>query len=455
LTFSELNLIPEILKAVDDAGYVVPSPIQQQALPPALEGRDVLGCAQTGTGKTAAFAMPILQRLSATPAPRGQKPRIRALIMTPTRELAVQIVDSFVDYGRYLNLRYGLLIGGVPQNPQVAVLHQGVDILIATPGRLLDLVYQGIADIGRVEIFVLDEADRMLDMGFVDDVRRVIDIIPKERQTLFFTATMPPEILKLTRDILTDPVDVAVTPVSSTVEKTEQFVYFVQKQDKLDLLTDLLKRDRTVESALVFSRTKYGADKLANKLSRAGVNCAAIHGDKSQGARQRALNDFKRGRIRVLVATDIAARGIDISDLSHVFNFELPNEPETYVHRIGRTGRAGKSGIAVSFCDSEERVYLRDIEKLIKKKLTPAEDNPYPAPFGALPEQGGYNNAKFGMQNAESKSGGQRNRRGSGQSRSGNQNGGQASAQSGGGQGQGDSGQRRRGRWHGGGNRSN
>ena len=387
MTFKELNLLPEILRAADDAGYVVPSPIQEKAIPPALEGRDILGCAQTGTGKTAAFAMPILQRLTQNPAPKGIKPLIRALILTPTRELAVQIVDSFVDYGRYLNLRYGLLIGGVAQNPQVAVLNQGVDILIATPGRLLDLVYQGYADIGRVEVFILDEADRMLDMGFIDDVRRVIDIIPQKRQTMFFTATMPPEILKLTREILTDPVDVAVNPISSTVEKTAQYVYFVKKENKIDLLTDILKRDRTVESALVFTRTKYGADKLSNKLYRAGVDCMAIHGDKSQGARQKALNDFKRGRIRVLVATDIAARGIDISDLSHVFNFELPNEPESYVHRIGRTGRAGKSGIAVSFCDADERVYLRDIEKLIQKKITPVENERFPAPFGPLSDE--------------------------------------------------------------------
>jgi len=387
LTFKELNLLPEILRAADDAGYVVPSPIQEKAIPPALEGRDILGCAQTGTGKTAAFAMPILQRLTQNPAPKGIKPLIRALILTPTRELAVQIVDSFVDYGRYLNLRYGLLIGGVAQNPQVAVLNQGVDILIATPGRLLDLVYQGYADIGRVEVFILDEADRMLDMGFIDDVRRVIDIIPQKRQTMFFTATMPPEILKLTREILTDPVDVAVNPISSTVEKTAQYVYFVKKENKIDLLTDILKRDRTVESALVFTRTKYGADKLSNKLYRAGVDCMAIHGDKSQGARQKALNDFKRGRIRVLVATDIAARGIDISDLSHVFNFELPNEPESYVHRIGRTGRAGKSGIAVSFCDADERVYLRDIEKLIQKKITPVENERFPVPFGPLSDE--------------------------------------------------------------------
>ncbi|GHU98844.1 DEAD/DEAH box family ATP-dependent RNA helicase [Clostridia bacterium] len=433
MTFSELNLIPEILRAVDDAGYVVPSPIQEQAIPPALEGRDVLGCAQTGTGKTAAFAMPILQRLAAAPTPAGQKPRIRSLILTPTRELAVQIVDSFVAYGKHMNLRYGLLIGGVAQNPQVAVLHQGVDILIATPGRLLDLVYQGIADIGRVEIFVLDEADRMLDMGFFEDVRRVIDIIPQKRQTLFFTATMPPEILKLTRDILTDPVDVAVTPVSSTVEKTEQFVYFVQRGDKLDLLTDILKRDRTVESALIFSRTKHGADKLAHKLSRSGVDCMAIHGDKSQGARQKALNDFKRGRIRVLVATDIAARGIDISDLSHVFNFELPNEPETYVHRIGRTGRAGKSGIAVSFCDADERVYLRDIERLIKKKLTVSENERFPAPFGPLPEQQGSGNRAQGAKQE------------AGKGQNGQNNGGQTAAQ-----GNGNRPHRRR--WRGGGN---
>ena len=342
MLFTDLKLIPELLHAISDAGYETPSPIQQQAIPPALEGRDVLGCAQPGPGKPAAFAMPLLQRLLLHPTPKGARPFIRALVLTPTRELAIQIVDSFVDYGHYLPVRYGLLMGGVAQGPQETVLKNGGDVLVATPGRLLDLMYQGYVDIGRVEFFVLDEADRMLDMGFVDDVRKVLGFLPQKKQPMFFTATMPPEILKLTQQILVNPANVTVTPVSSTVDLTAQYLYYVDKNNKIDLLIDLCNRDRSINSMLVFTRTKHGANKLAERLNRANIQCMAIHGDKTQSARQKALGDFKRGRLKALIATDIAARGIDIDDLSHVVNFELPNVPETYVHRIGRTGRAGK-----------------------------------------------------------------------------------------------------------------
>ncbi len=382
MEFKDLNLMDRILDAIRDEGYTSPSPIQEQAIPPALMGRDILGCAQTGTGKTAAFAMPILQRLDkmtdyaafSAGAPR----KVRALILTPTRELALQIYDSFRAYGRYLKLRTAVIMGGVAQGPQVDAIKRGLDILVATPGRLLDLVYQGILDIGRVEILVLDEADRMLDMGFVDDVKKVIEIIPEKRQTLFFTATMPPEILKLTKNILTDPVSLAVTPVSSTVDLTTQYVYFVDKSNKLDLMIHLLKADKSIKNVLIFSKTKHGANKLSEKLSQAGIRSQAIHGNKSQGARQSALDGFKRGSIRALVATDIAARGIDIDELSHVVNYELPNVPETYVHRIGRTGRAGHTGVAISFCDFDEKMFLNDIERLTKKKLEIVDGHPYP-----------------------------------------------------------------------------
>jgi ATP-dependent RNA helicase RhlE len=378
LDFTDLGLHQKILDAVKKEGYVTPSPIQVQAMPPALAGRDVLGCAQTGTGKTAAFAIPILQRLYESAPEAGERRRIRAVVMTPTRELAQQIYESFRAYGRYLPLKCGVIMGGVSQHLQTGVLKSGVDILVATPGRLLDLCAQGLITLGYIETFVLDEADRMLDMGFIHDVKKVIELLPKKRQTLFFTATMPPEILKLTGIILENPVHVSVTPPSSVVEKIKQTVYFTDKVNKPDLLIWLLKNNTENGSAWVFTRTKYGADKLAQMLKKANILSLAIHGDKSQGARQNALASFKNGSIRALVATDIAARGIDIEDLPYVINFELPNVPETYIHRIGRTGRAGKEGTAISLCDFDEKEYLTDIERLIKTKIQAVADHPYP-----------------------------------------------------------------------------
>ena len=371
MKFSDLNLIPPILKAAAEAGYEEPSPIQQKAIPPVLAGRDLLGCAQTGTGKTAAFAMPILQRLAATPAPSGGRP-IRALILTPTRELALQIDESFAAYGRHMRLAHCVIFGGVNQNPQVARLKKGVDILTATPGRLNDLIGQGYIDLKNVEIFVLDEADRMLDMGFVHDVKRVLACLPGQKQTLLFSATMPREIEELADGLLHGPEKVMVAPPATTVERIEQSVYFVDKGNKRHLLAQLLQKPE-VTSALVFTRTKHGADRVVRELARAGIGAMAIHGNKSQNARQDALGRFKDGRIRVLVATDIAARGIDVSGLSHVFNYDLPNIPETYVHRIGRTGRAGHVGVAVSFCDFEEKEYLADIEKLTHIRIPSVE----------------------------------------------------------------------------------
>lgn len=374
MQFKDLRLDKRILDAVALAGYERPSPIQEQAIPPALQGRDVLGCAQTGTGKTAAFALPVLNIMAS--GRRGQG--IRALILTPTRELALQIDESIRAYGKFLTFRVGTLIGGVKPGAQIETLKKGVDILVATPGRLLDLHAQGYIDLDRLEFFVLDEADRMLDMGFIHDVKKVIAIIPRARQTMFFTATMPPEIDKLAKSLLHNPVSVAVTPVSSTVDLTEQRLYYTDKAAKTDLLIHLFGTGVLAGSALVFTRTKYGADKLAKKLKKAGIDALSIHGDKTQGARQNALDSFKKGKIRALVATDIAARGIDIEDLPYVVNYEIPNVPETYVHRIGRTGRAGKTGTAVSLCDIDEKEYVRDIEKLTGKKLTIADDNPYP-----------------------------------------------------------------------------
>ncbi len=376
MTFEGLNLIEPILKALKTEGYTEPTPIQAQSIPIVLEHHDLLGCAQTGTGKTAAFAIPILQLLNADPLPeRGPRP-IRALILTPTRELAIQIGESFQAYGRHTNLRAQVIFGGVSQKSQTDALRNGVDILIATPGRLIDLINQKYVHLKSLKMFVLDEADRMLDMGFIHDVRRVITQLPTKRQTLFFSATMPPEIQKLADTILKDPIKVAVTPVASTAEIIDQSVYFVEKKDKKALLIDMLN-DRAIRSALVFARTKHGANKIVKDLVGAGIPAEAIHGNKSQNARQAALQGFKTGRLRVLVATDIAARGIDIDALSHVFNYELPNIPETYVHRIGRTGRAGASGVAISFCDSEERPYLRDIQKLIGKNIPVVTLHPY------------------------------------------------------------------------------
>jgi len=377
MLFEKLNLISPIREALKAEGYTKPTDIQQQAIPPLLEGRDLIGCAQTGTGKTAAFAIPILQMLALEKREPKSPRMIKALILTPTRELAIQIGDSFSTYGQNLDIKNTVIYGGVGQKPQTDALKAGIDILIATPGRLIDLMNQKFVNLHHVRFFVLDEADRMLDMGMVNDVKKIIAHFPAIRQNMMFSATMPVEITKLVDSILKDPVKIAVTPISSTVDIIEQAVYFVDKKDKKQLLIHLLK-DQSIASALVFSRTKHGADKIIKDLAKAGVKAQAIHGNKSQTARQQALNNFKEKRTRILVATDIAARGIDVTELSHVINFDLPNIPETYVHRIGRTGRAGLGGVALSFCDAEERPLLKDIEKLISKKLPIVEDHPYP-----------------------------------------------------------------------------
>ena len=387
MTFEELNLSAPLLRAVQEAGYETPSPIQAAAIPPVLSGRDLMGCAQTGTGKTAAFALPMLDRLTANPPRR--KGAIRALILTPTRELALQIGESFDAYGKYLKLRSTVIFGGVGQAPQVEALKKGVDILVACPGRLNDLIGQGFIDLSDLEIFVLDEADRMLDMGFVHDVKKVIAKLPKVRQNLMFSATMPAEIEQLAAGILRDPAFVKVDPVSSTVDRIQQSLYYVEKGNKKLLLPWLIKNlQPPVVNALVFSRTKHGADKIAKDLNKQGIPAAAIHGNKSQSARVAALEGFKAGKTKVLVATDIAARGIDISELSHVFNYDLPEVPETYVHRIGRTARAGADGTAVSFCAPEEKEYLAGIEKLNRRQIPVISGHPWdgvPAPVKAAP----------------------------------------------------------------------
>jgi len=375
MTFENLNLIAPILQALKTEGYTQPTPIQAQAIPYILQQRDILGCAQTGTGKTAAFSIPILQLLHQRPQNGPRK--IRSLILTPTRELAIQIGESLAAYGRHTGLKHTVIFGGVPQRPQTDALRAGVDILVATPGRLLDLMAQKFIHLQHLELFVLDEADRMLDMGFVHDVKKVLKVLPEKKQSLFFSATMAPEIMKLADTILVNPAKVEVTPVSSTANTIKQAVYYVKKNDKKNLLIHLLK-DGTIDRVLVFTRTKHGADRVARDVSKAGVQAEAIHGNKSQNARVRALNNFKSSQTRVLVATDIAARGIDVDDLSHVINYELPNEPETYVHRIGRTGRAGASGVALSFCDAEETAYLVSIQKLISKAVPVIDNHPYP-----------------------------------------------------------------------------
>ncbi len=368
MIFDQLKLIEPILRAVKAEGYTTPTPIQQQTIPQALQGNDILGCAQTGTGKTAAFAIPIIQQLALDRNVRpGRKP-IRSLVLTPTRELAIQIHESFATYGANVNLKYEVIFGGVNQHGQVKSLQHGVDVLIATPGRLLDLMNQRFVDLSHLQIFVLDEADRMLDMGFVHDVKKVIAKLPAQRQSLFFSATMPPEIVSLANTILSNPIKVEVSPVSSTADTINQVVYFVDKENKRPLLVDIMN-DQRIERALVFTRTKHGADRVVRELTKSGIPSAAIHGNKSQNARQSALANFKASQIRILVATDIAARGIDIDELTHVFNYDLPNIPESYVHRIGRTGRAGSSGQAIAFCDAEEKEFLRDIQKLIGKNI--------------------------------------------------------------------------------------
>jgi len=364
------------LRALDEEGYTTPTPIQAKAIPPILEGRDLLGCAQTGTGKTAAFALPMLQLLAATPSPAGGKRVIRALVLSPTRELATQIADSFKAYGRHLPFTTTVVFGGVGQNPQVQALTKGIDILVATPGRLLDLMGQGFVKLDALQFFVLDEADRMLDMGFIHDVKRIIKALPAKRQSLFFSATLPRDIQDLSKSILTEPVRVEVTPVSSTAERIEQSVYFVDRGNKRALLSHVLKAEK-INRALVFTRTKHIANRLVDHLEKDGIRAEAIHGNKSQSARERALANFRAGTTPVLVATDIAARGIDVDGVSHVVNFELPNIPESYVHRIGRTARAGAEGIAISFCDSEERAFLKDIEKIIRMPVPVVAEHPY------------------------------------------------------------------------------
>ncbi len=375
MTFSNLRLIKPLVMALEKKGYTEPTPIQEQAIPHVLDGKDVFGCAQTGTGKTAAFALPILQLLDAKK--ESNKSRvIKALILAPTRELASQISDNFLAYGKNLGISHCTIFGGVSQGPQVNNLRRGVDVLVATPGRLLDLMNQGFIKLNQVEYFVLDEADRMLDMGFINDIKKIIAKIPVKRQTLFFSATAAPSIMKLANTILNNPVSVAVTPISSTASLVTQSVYYVKKENKRLLLKHVLNNSK-IEHALVFTRTKRGADKVAKDLNSIGVSAEAIHGNKSQGARERALKGFKNRTIRILVATDIASRGIDVDKLSHVINYEIPEQAETYVHRIGRTGRAGLSGVALSFCANDELTYLKDINKLIKTNIEVVSTHPF------------------------------------------------------------------------------
>jgi len=415
-SFATLDLIEPIQRALADENYVTPTPIQAAAIPPLLEGKDVLGCAQTGTGKTAAFLLPTLQKLAATAD--GGKPLIRALVLTPTRELAAQIGESFAAYSRYLSLRHRVIFGGVNQRPQVSDLRRGIDVLIATPGRLLDLHGQGHIDLGHVEFFVLDEADRMLDMGFIHDIRRVLKVLPSHRQNLLFSATMPNSIIKLASGFLTNPVKVEVDRQSMTVESIVQQVMFVDKGNKKWLLRHLLSGDE-VESAIVFTRTKHGANRVVKELARGEIEAAAIHGNKSQGARTRALAGFKAGTVRILVATDIASRGIDVEGVSHVFNYDLPNIAESYVHRIGRTGRAGRAGIAIAFCDESESDYLRDIERLTGTRLDVIDDHEWhfprampstrPIDHNRGPKQGDGKSKNTGRSGRRYRGGGRRN----------------------------------------------
>lgn len=396
MTFKDLGIIEPILKALELEGYTKPTPIQQQSIPILLGGKDLLGVAQTGTGKTAAFAVPIIQQIALDHPPSGRNRKIKALVVTPTRELAIQIGDSFTAYGKFTDIKNTVIFGGVKQGKQVQALKNGIDVLIATPGRLLDLMNQGFISLRDIEYVVLDEADHMLDMGFIHDIKKVISKLPPKRQSLFFSATMPKDIVELSRKILGDFERVTVKPEQATAEKVKQEVYFVSKGNKVNLLVHLLQ-EQPESSVLVFSRTKHGANKIVKKLAQAAIPSAAIHGNKSQTARQNALNDFKDGKLEVLIATDIAARGIDVDGLSLVINYDLPNVPETYVHRIGRTGRANASGIAVSFCDKDERPYLRDIEKLIKQDVPRIGDHPFmdenqEAPSETQQKQGGPNN---------------------------------------------------------------
>ncbi|WP_462318044.1 DEAD/DEAH box helicase [Marinilabilia sp.] len=377
MTFEDLKLIPSVLKALKDENYTEPTAIQAQSIPLVLNREDVLGSAQTGTGKTAAFAIPIIQHLVNDRSNVRGKKFISTLVVTPTRELALQIGESFSTYGKYTNVKNTVIFGGVNQTSQIKALRQGVDVLVATPGRLLDLMNQGYISLKDIQYFVLDEADRMLDMGFIHDIKKILAKLPRERQSLFFSATMPQKIVKLSREILRTPKKVAVSPVSSTAETIQQYLYTTNKPDKKNLLLHIL-RDTEIDQALLFSRTKHGADRIVQNLRRKKIECAAIHGDKSQNQRQKALKDFKDGDIRILVATDIAARGIDIDKLRYVINYDIPNESETYVHRIGRCGRAGEEGISISICEPEENAYVRDIEKLTRQKIEVVSDNPFP-----------------------------------------------------------------------------
>ncbi len=379
MSFKNLMLIEPILKAISEQGYQQPTPIQEQTIPHVLEGRDILGCAQTGTGKTAAFSIPIIQLLSQKKS-ASEAHAIKALILTPTRELAIQVSENIRTYTRYLHLKHLTIFGGVPKFDQIRKLRQGTDILVATPGRLLDLVQQRHVSLNKVEFFVLDEADHMLDIGFIHDIRKIISLLPARRQTLFFSATMPPAVMQLVSSLLKNPVKIQVTPSNTTAELIQQSVYHVDKHNKRSLLLHLLKQEE-MENAILFTRTKHGADKIARAINAAGTRAEAIHGDKSQVSRQRALMNFTARRTKVLVATDIAARGIDIRGMSHVINFDLPETPETYVHRIGRTGRAGTEGKAISFCGDEERAHLRDIQRLIKKVIPIVKDHPYDVPY--------------------------------------------------------------------------
>ena len=374
MDFESLNLCQPLLAALDEIGYVTPTPIQEQAIPLLMEGRDMLGCAQTGTGKTAAFSLPILDAMAEDPW--SGKRRIRSLMLCPTRELASQIRDNIDEYARHLDIHSMVMFGGVSQRPQEKKLRKGVDILIATPGRLLDLIGQGLVDLSNVQFLVLDEADRMLDMGFIRDIRKILALIPEDRQSLLFSATMPSSIVELSRDMLYEPAKIEVTPESTTVEAIEQSLMFVMKSDKRALLTHII-RDENPEKVLVFSRTKHGCNRIVKQLAADGIEALAIHGNKSQGARERALGRFRNGTLQVLIATDVASRGIDVSDISHVINLDLPNEPEVYVHRIGRTGRAGQGGITIAFCDENEGEFLRDIEKTIRQKIPVDEDHPF------------------------------------------------------------------------------
>ncbi|WP_153798690.1 DEAD/DEAH box helicase [Foetidibacter luteolus] len=393
MTFKDLGLNEAALKAVEKKGYTTPTPIQQQAIPAVLNRKDILGCAQTGTGKTAAFALPVLQLLHQADENRRGYKHIRALVLAPTRELALQIAESFTDYGSYTGLKHTEIYGGVPQHSQVIDLRNGTDILIATPGRLLDLINQGYIYLDYLEFFILDEADRMLDMGFIDDIRKIIKMLPDERQTLFFSATFSPQITRLADSLLTNPEKIEITPVSSAAEKIQQFVYMVGRKDKPRLLQHLLKQD-LVKRTIVFTRTKHGADRIVQDLKKANLRAGVIHGNKSQEDRQYILNKFKEGRINILVATDIASRGIDIDNISHVINYDVPDVPETYVHRIGRTGRAGEDGVAFSLCDKEERGNLRDIRKIVKADIVVVEGHPYQLKEGPQQQNGNNNRPK-------------------------------------------------------------